>query len=392
VFRFTGLVSAVVLVAACSTPDVTSEEGLPLPEVRWKLGSPHFPPIGVVDTPASHALDRPRMVRMGPSGFIHVLNGPAEIRVFTQGGQFLRSIGRVGEGPGEFKSIHQYRPLRDGGWMVLAGTGHLVRLDKDGVEVTRARVSRVVETVNIGSAMTPDGELVGFDRTSVLGRDSNVGRWRVVRDTVPVMLFNHEGAVAAEYGPFPGYPWRVRGGGWNSVPLGPRPAIAAGTGMIAVTDGSQFSVHLLRRDRTGSVVLVLAEEPEPVMPADLDGWFEEERAFYRSRGLPIPAEDPELADYAPDLLPAYSRLVIDAPGCVWAMRSRRPSESQNLWDVFAPAGKVLAQVATPLSLSVEVIQRGFLLGIEEDEWGVGRIVAPELGPDASSRICSPLEP
>ena len=55
---------------------------------------------------ATSILYLPRQVEEGPDGNLYVLDwGDSYIKVFSPAGEFLRSIGGPGEGPGEFQRI-----------------------------------------------------------------------------------------------------------------------------------------------------------------------------------------------------------------------------------------------------------------------------------------------
>jgi streptogramin lyase len=60
-----------------------------------------------------------RDIEVGPDGTVYVLDGSAmAVRVFGPRGEFLRSIGRGGEGPGEFRRPMQIIIAPDGGLWV----------------------------------------------------------------------------------------------------------------------------------------------------------------------------------------------------------------------------------------------------------------------------------
>jgi hypothetical protein len=70
--------------------------------------------------------------------------------------------------------------------------------------------------------------------------------------------------------------------------------------------------------------------------------------------------------------PAFSRLLMDDEGTVWA-RSSTPPMSPDLaqnWQVFAPDGRWLGAISTPESLRVHDLRSDRLIGIVRDSLGV----------------------
>lgn len=64
----------------------------------------------------------------------------------------------------------------------------------------------------------------------------------------------------------------------------------------------------------------------------------------------------------PSTLPAYTALVVDADDHVWIRPFPRAASATVRWSVFAPTGKLVAEVAVPKHLEVHEIGRDYLLG------------------------------
>jgi hypothetical protein len=70
-----------------------------------------------------------------PEGNVYLLDQVlCEIKIFSHDGEFLRSIGREGEGPGEFRNARDFVQMPDGTLAVLElAPGRVVQLTPDGV-------------------------------------------------------------------------------------------------------------------------------------------------------------------------------------------------------------------------------------------------------------------
>ena len=73
-------------------------------------------------------------IRIGPDGNLYVLDGQlAEVKVYDANGQWLNSIGREGEGPGEFRRPNDMFFLPDGNLGIMQSVpGKIVKLTTEG--------------------------------------------------------------------------------------------------------------------------------------------------------------------------------------------------------------------------------------------------------------------
>jgi hypothetical protein len=189
-------VATAVLAAACSersTPAVSSggaevdSAGVRIVESparadlpRWSVDATPTT-IGVVEGPADYTLHRVGSGRVLPDGRIVIANNRTELRFYDRDGVHLRTVGRRGEGPGEFRDIGGLVLARDTLFVYDRSNQRLTFLSPAG-EVLGSAPSGAAG-VWVGSraslAAVPDAGLVftasGF---SVPRRDS-VGLFRV---------------------------------------------------------------------------------------------------------------------------------------------------------------------------------------------------------------------
>ena len=110
--------------------------------------------IGVADGAEELMLGNVRAIALGPDGTIHVLEGTPSLKQFTPAGAYIRTVGRLGSGPGEYR-----RP--DGGLAVLSdgrivvrdpGNGRMATFAKDGTPLETWRISSTLSSAGLGTA------------------------------------------------------------------------------------------------------------------------------------------------------------------------------------------------------------------------------------------------
>jgi hypothetical protein len=77
--------------------------------------------------------------------------------------------------------------------------------------------------------------------------------------------------------------------------------------------------------------------------------------------------------FYPEIMPAYSNLMVDSEGWLWVEQYRLPNEAESHWTVFDAEGRWLTDVRMPDGLAVEQIGRDFVLGLNTDADGVQRV-------------------
>lgn len=85
---------------------VTNSAPLWTPETAWRVSAAPALTIGVVDGAPEEQLFRVADAALLSDGRILIANsGTSELRIFDRAGQYVRSLGGEGEGPGEFRRI-----------------------------------------------------------------------------------------------------------------------------------------------------------------------------------------------------------------------------------------------------------------------------------------------
>ena len=345
----------------------------------WTVAAEPDLEIGLLEGAEPYQLSQVQSARRLSDGRIVIANGGThDLRFFDAAGTHLTSVGREGEGPGEFK-----------------GLGLAIVLPGDTLAAYDWNLRRV-------SFFDPGGGFVrsvGFDFPAgfpvPIGRFAD-GAWlcsrgftfspgndgsEIVRDTVPFLVFDPSGTLRDSIGPFPGTEFYVRSSGRSafatSLPFGR-------TTEAAVVGDRFYAGHTERYEITRytpaggtELILRLDRGPVAVTAGDL-GRYKAERledadASFRQQT----ARNLEDMPY-PATFPAFADLTVDPDGNLWVLDFNRPGDERRRWIVFAADGRALGAVETPPGLRVLEIGRGYVLGVWQDDLDVEHVRLYEL--------------
>jgi hypothetical protein len=310
-------------------------------------------------------------VELDQLGRVYVLDRLAKaVRVFDREGEFVRSLGREGEGPGEFANPFGLAWDRDGDlWVVDVHLGRYSVFDTAGAHLREYRRA-------VGGYSWPwPGR---FDRGGVLyeasltgtGRDALVG-FLPGEDLTPVDSFP-DALVIPEGSDF----WNLqdeRGiGAIVSIPFG-RKAMWALDERANLWVGHSGTYSVAKRNLQGDTLLLLERpvEPIPVSAAEHDSVVE---------GLGRYATHPKMdLSRIPTTKPFFQSLIPDDAGNLWVLR-QGPGESW-FFDVFAGDGAYLGRVDLPVIPSLfppPTIRGAEMLVVTLDELGVQYVVLYDI--------------
>lgn len=312
-------------------------------QARYGEGDDH--PEGLMVPVAARTLSDGRVV-VGDQG-------TRQLTVFAPDGRSLQTLGRDGEGPGEFRSV--FGLWATGGDTLLVwdiALARLTRFDAAGRPIASLAIpgnpsppallgllpdGSPVGTVPagdvFGSAMTrPPGTRIQTE--DALARYDGEGRTsdtiaRRAGDVLEVTRF--EGAPAI-----------------GSPRFSPQPTWALHDDRIFYTPAASFEVQMLDADgqleriaRRREADLRITEE----MIAAYKAWAIrlEEANPDRFRGTRARMEDAVF----PERKPSVGTLLVDARGNVWARPVTMPFDSLVDWSVFSPEGRWITDVTVP---------------------------------------------
>jgi len=345
----------------------------------WRIGESPLLSIGVADGDAAYLFTAVRGGTVLPDGTIAVADAASyNVRLFDSRGTHLRTIGRQGDGPGEFSG----------------GVGGVTQIEGDLLAVVSGgRMISVFETTGefIRSFRPPREEghvFAGGTHGGILGNGSSViwsgespwqrpirGSWRRPER---VDLIDPNGEYVRTIDTFPGIEtWvdQLAGGGFRQqgVPFSRSAHVSAVGDRIAVAVSDAYSIRIF--DESGDLMQFVRLRRALRPTADyLDRWMdsllEPFEGARRSQARATFAAMP-----TPDHVPEMDAVLLSRDGYLWVReyRMRWEQDEPAVWHVFDPGGALQARLTTPANFRVLEIGRDYLLGVATDDMGIERV-------------------
>ncbi len=311
----------------------------------------------------------------------------SEVRIFASDGRHLRSMGRHGDGPGEFRSpyvlwvlpgdtlwVGDYRPWR---YVVFTAEGEWVRnVTLDPLYPNPARSGGVLDSgVSINSVEKRS-------RTQDFSAP----------DTLVVEAHNRDGARIGVFARLPG---RTMGEVRDQDPpffidvlFDAASWIDARAGTIALIHMSTPEIRILDKDFRLRAIARWEVPDQRVTAADVQLWRKE---FMESQnaGANVPSEfdthqlDPKRP--VAERFPVLSNVMVGRDGRLRVLPWRRPGESRARSMIFSRDGDFLCHLEwLPQGAGFSPWEFGsdYMLGVKTSDLGVETVVMHELrGPD-----------
>ncbi len=338
-WRAAGLV--VALAAGCARgPDAVDRAGL----ARWEL-VPELR-VGAEDGPGSLADIRGFVV--DSAGRLLVLDfNDQQIHLFDSSRRYAGTLGRKGQGPGEFGNANGLLQAPDGRlWLNDPYNSRFTVLNPDGSLHATHRFQPWGYGFMWAAAFDTGGTLY----ESIGVRVDTALRMRLQRfppgaafvsETLPTHPCD---SLAATLPPARDY-YQTPGGSY-SVPFVPSPLSAFDpTGGWWCSTGRAYEVVQVTFDDHPTGVVVRGTRPTvPVTPAERDTAIARLRRFFEQTG----GTNPDFSRI-PGTKPPLRALQVDPAGRLWVMPTS--PDSGTTWDVFAPDGRQLAVARAPFPVS-----------------------------------------
>lgn len=298
--------------------------------------------------------------------------GSSSIRLFDARGRFVRSVGRAGSGPGEFRLPTWVGRCPDGGFVAWDYGRKVVSYDslwryrsetllpgaaESAAPLACVAADEVIATAETGGRVPDGGGLVQL-KTIVLRLRLREGRV----DTVATLAGTE-------------YFFSRRSPIFLDVPLGraTRVAVRARDLVVATTDSAVM--HLLSSHGAPVAQWKLSLRRRRASLDDQRRAFDERLEalqLLRTRRMlrPLLEEMPRIEQF-----PYFETLVADDSARVWVKTYNDEGPLWRAWQVLDDSGRVRATVRLPAAAQVTAIARGCIIAIERDSVGIERVRA-----------------
>jgi len=323
------------------------------PQNAWQLEAELV--LGQVEGDGADVFASISGLQADAAGRIYVLDRQTnELRIFDAAGRHVRSVGRAGEGPGEYSAANGLLWMSEDTLLVVdqrGGRYTILSSEGDYVRSVRRRLGfyawafdggmdgdRVYEVSTVGQSETPQLALLG---TRVRGAEVEGGIAmteqevetgpRFIADTI--MLPSPDGPL------YEAFSVRTpRQGMVISVPFSGAPVhYLDGKSGVWYGHGRNPAVyHATVRGDTLAEIL-LGTEPVPVSPDEVTEWLAQPSIEqFRTLGGKLDA------DRIPRTKPYFDRITSDAEGNLWLTVPAGPQ--QVLFAILDPEGRYLGQL------------------------------------------------
>jgi len=393
--RLYALLPALIIAAGCQ-PDTGSTPD-PFADNLWTLSERELR-IGSVDDP-DYLIGFVVGMALGPDGLLYTLEwGEGSIRRWTAEGEPAGTIGRKGEGPGEFEEPTDLGFFGDSLWVWDMDAYRVSYFDPDGEFLGSAS-----PTVNFGSAgpgQSPPRPGTPLRDGTFIGTSP---RWShlIANGTLTESLYAHMdvyGTILAEIWAMPLEPrdeFAIMnddgiGGRFGNQPFGDGYSASIGNDGLLVLEARAWTgtgdpaVKVTKMGLNGDTVFTASVpyDPIPLSAERFDSAVAAMVEDWSGFGQPVTEARIREEMYRPAYLPAVTGLMRAADGTIW-LRRFDPVESENgesmteSW-VLDAGGAPLARALFPADVRVAVIDGETVWAIEMDELDVQYIVRYRL--------------
>jgi hypothetical protein len=361
--------------AACGgerppTVTVTDSAGVRLtvsadgPRVFAEVDTPAVLSLGGADVAGPAQFSNVQGVHLDPGGNVWVVDGQsAEVRLFHADGSPWKTVGRRGEGPGEFLRPRMLGSFRGDSVAIWDdGNGRLTVLDGDG-DVGR------MTTVRTGDDLPPKAFRV-FDDGTLLARVQRVipagalEPGTLLPDTAIFVRVDVTDMGTVPQGGAPGPKWLWTGHSQIPIPFTENPGFDVVGKELHVVSGPDFRIRVFAGGRLREIYGT-TRPPLPVTSKEEQAYTDVTTSYW--------GDAPQAREYLsvlhrpgrPQLLPGYRQVLAADDGNVWAALYASDGS-----DVYGPDRVWRGRVATPAGFVATHITGSRMAGVWRDDLGV----------------------
>jgi sugar lactone lactonase YvrE len=286
------------------------------------------------------------MLSVDGAGNLYVTDwGNRRVQMFDKGGAFVRTIGRQGQGPGEYMSAGYVHIEADGNIWVEGGPQWVV-FSKDGLFLKNVVVSKFMRHKMLG----PGGSFIGTTQPSAALGDPKHELIRVESDGKTfrtIAEFRGELSQAKRAISYHSYS--------NSIAFAP---VGPDAFVYGFTD--EYKLYVADYEGRTTLVMIKDEKPQSISGSEKDET--RKNGVWAVTG----SNNPEEGIFFPDHRPYFRQLMADDAGRIYVFRSNSilEKDAPTHVDVFSREGVYLYRMTW--ASWPTAIRGGFFYEIRED--------------------------
>ena len=286
------------------------------------------------------------MLSVDGAGNLYVTDwGNRRVQMFDKGGAFVRTIGRQGQGPGEYMSAGYVHIEADGNIWVEGGPQWVV-FSKDGLFLKNVVVTKFMRQKMLG----PGGSFIGTTQPSAAQGDPKHELIRVESDGKTfrtIAEFRGELSQAKRAISYHSYSNSI-----DFAPVGPDAFV------YGFTD--EYKLYLADFEGRTTLVIIKDEKPQSISGSEKDET--RKNGVWAVTG----SNNPEEGIFFPDHRPYFGRLMADDAGRIYVFRSKSilDKDVPIRVDVFSREGIYLYRMTW--ASWPAAIRGGFFYEVRED--------------------------
>lgn len=333
---------------------------------------------------AEEALYQIRGIQPLPGGRLAVaVNGEGSVLLYDSAGERIATLGRTGDGPGEFRSVGSPVPLPGDSLGVYDSSAR-----RFTVFPLDSGVPRVVSLAEIApgrgwARIRPLTAGLVFVGEAGLGGVPNQGVYRNQEESYRI---DSDGQVLATYGTFPGMEAFAGSGMMGRAPFGALLATATWQDQLIVGTGEEPELRFFRPDGSLSRIIRWADTDRTVTAERMNQHIEflleqvppEQESTMRERLQGMP--------HAPRM-PTHSEVLVSPEGVIWVgeypgpeaeLPTGRASVTRR-WVVFGSDGVIRERIQTPTGFMPMSLGEDLVWGVYHNDLDVESVRAYRVG-------------
>ncbi len=338
-------------------------------EAPWAVGARVWA-IGELDGDPNYLLSRVSGAMQLPSGDVVIGNGGTnELRFYGSSGMHQETVGREGEGPGEFEYLRALGRCRPDGFVAydLNWQANAYLFDRTFVDKTVLRTPDGITPYAVSCDADGHRLILGWGREATDGP-----REGFYQAYDRLLLTTSDGEIEAELGRRLVSERIGSQFGSRPHPAGRQTVFALHDHKVYVGSGERFEVEVLGMD--GSTQGLLRG---PAVPLEVTASIRNEsEAAMLSQVSEArrPEARTQMAGWEwPESFPAYTALQVDLEGVVW-LRAYGPDPSQNeVWSLLDPMKGYLGDLALGPRQTLLEAGADYVLVLTKDDFDVERV-------------------